>query len=483
MRSARNVAGSVFSSPVLIGTMTVLVLGLAVYLSYISVNGLPFVSYYEIKVQVANADELSKNSDVRIGGARVGQILSINPEQPTKAWPHPYASLELQLEPSLYPLPTETHYRVRLASVLGAKYLELIPGPRSGPKVPDGGTLALSQKPGANQELPFTDLDTALRTFAAPTQHAFRAATAGLADALAGRGAELNDILYSTDSLLPPLQGVLGVLSDPATELDRFLSAGAGATRTLASVAGTATHLMTAAAVTFGTLHRPALGRLIDQLAPTESVATGVLRNATPALAQIARLTVALRPAAALLPRAARRLNAVITAATPVFKPIPKVASALQTALRAVEALARDPASMKAFRFLGRNDLATFGASAFIGLGALLRSAATAQLACNSTALWLRNFASALSEGDRTAPWLRVMPVFDSGQSVQRATPSPDLHLNYYPQENLTNCQAGNEPYRGKQRIGSPGRTSTVVDNTAPPAGVLARGRKAGLVP
>jgi hypothetical protein len=166
-----------------------------------------------------------------------------------------------------------------------------------------------------------------------------------------------------------------------------------------------------------------------------------------------------------------------------VFKPIPKVASALETALGAVEVLARDPASMKAFHFLGRNDLATFGASAFIGLGALLRSAATAQLACNSTALWLRNFASALSEGDQTAPWLRVMPVFDTGQSVQRGTPSPDLHINYYPQENLTNCQAGNEPYQGKQRIGSPGKTSTVVDNTAPPAGVLARGRKAGLVP
>ena len=471
------------SNPVLLGTMTILVLGLAVYLSYISVNGLPFVPYYEVKVQVVNADELSKNSDVRVGGARVGQILAVTPEPPSRAWPHPYVSLQLQLEPSLYPLPTDTHYRVRLASVLGAKYLELIPGPRNGTKVADGGTLALSQKPGSNHELPFTDLDTALQTFAPSTQQAFRAATAGLADALAGRGAELNDIIHTTDRLLPPLQGVLGVLADPSTELERFLTAGAGATRTLASVAGTATHLMTVAATTFGTLRRPALGRLIDELPPTESLATGVLHRATPALAQIARLTVALRPAAALLPKAAHSLDTVITAATPVFKPIPKVASALQTALDAVEVLARDPASNKAFRFLGRNDLATFGASAFIGLGALLRSAATAQLACNSTALWLRNFASALSEGDQSAPWLRVMPVFDAQQSFQRGTPASDLHIDYYPQENRTNCQAGNESYTGAQRIGSPGRTSTVVDNTVPPAGVLARGQKAGLVP
>lgn len=470
-------------TPILVGTVTLLVLVLAVYLSYISVNGLPFVSYYEIKVQVANADELAKNSDVRIGGARVGQILAVTPEPPTRSWPHPYASLRLQLQPNLYPLPAGTHYRVRLASVLGAKYLELIPGTRNGASVPDGGTLTLSQNRRSNHELPVVDLDTALRTFAPATQRAFRAATASLADALAGRGAELNDILYSTARLLPPLEGVLRVLADPATQLARFLRGAAGATSTLASVAGTTTHLLSVGAVTFGTLRRPALGRSIDQEAPTESLATSVLNHATPELAQLARLTAALRPAAALLPTAARRLDEIVTASTPVFKLVPQLAAAFQTALGAVRAVAVDPASSEAFRFLGRNDLATFGASAFVGLGALLRAAASAQLACNATALWLRNFASGLSEGDRTGPWLRVMPLFDAQQSFQRASPSPDLHLNYYPQETPTQCQAGNEPYRGQQRIGSPGQTSTVVDNTAPPAGVLARGRKAGLVP
>ncbi|MEA2158112.1 MAG: hypothetical protein QOD66_492, partial [Solirubrobacteraceae bacterium] len=44
-------------------------------------------------------------------------------------------------------------------------------------------------------------------------------------------------------------------------------------------------------------------------------------------------------------------------------------------------------------------------------------------------------------------------------------------------------CQAGNEVYRPGQLIGDPGPTSTVVDNTLPPPGVLARGQKAGLVP
>ena len=52
---------------------------------------------------------------------------------------------------------------------------------------------------------------------------------------------------------------------------------------------------------------------------------------------------------------------------------------------------------------LGANDLGTFGASAFVGLGAILNAVAPAQFACNVAGLWARNFASALSEGDAPA--------------------------------------------------------------------------------
>jgi hypothetical protein len=76
-----------------------------------------------------------------------------------------------------------------------------------------------------------------------------------------------------------------------------------------------------------------------------------------------------------------------------------------------------------------------------------------------------------------------VMPLFDPAQSTQVAKPSADLHDNFYPLENRSQCQAGNERYAGEQSIGNPSRTSTVVDDTAPPRGVLALGRKAGLVP
>ena len=76
-----------------------------------------------------------------------------------------------------------------------------------------------------------------------------------------------------------------------------------------------------------------------------------------------------------------------------------------------------------------------------------------------------------------------LVPGSYTGQGFQQATPSADLHINPYPKESYSECQAGNEVYSAGQKIGDPGKTSTVVDNTAPPPLVLARGRKAGLVP
>jgi virulence factor Mce-like protein len=479
----RSSTGTVLGSRLFLGVVTILVLGLAVYLSYIAENGLPFIPTYRVNVQVANADELDKNADVRIGGARVGQILTITPEPPTRAWPHPYAQLGLALETRLAPLPRDTHYRVRLASVLGAKYLELVPGRRNSGAVPDGGTLALSSNPALNHELPFVDLDQALRAFGPSTRQGIRSVLGAFGDVVAGRGADLNDIAYSLARVLGPLQRVLEVFAAPSDRLAALLGGAARTTAALAAVAPTITSLLDHSNRTFQALDRPALGQAIDQLPGTEAVASSVLERSLPTLRDAAAVVTELRPAAQLLPTAARRLDLIVRTATPVFAPVPRLAGELESALAAVRALAADPASSATFRALGSNDLATLGSSAFVGLGAILRAAAPSQFTCNVADLWLRNFASGLTEGDSTGAWLRVMPLFDTKQSTQVARPASDLHENYYPVENARQCQAGNEGYTGTQLIGHPPRTSTVVDNTTPPPGVLARGKKAGLVP
>lgn len=474
---------TVLGSPIVVGTLTMIVLGIAVYLSYISENGLPFVPTYRVNVQVANADEVPKNADVRIGGARVGQVLTITPEPASRNWPHPYAMLGLSLQRSVVPLRPDTHYQIRLSSVLGGKYVELLPGRSRAPGVTDGGTLTLNANAKLNHELPFVDLDTALQTFGPRTRSAIRGSIAGFGDAVTGRGIQLNDITTSLERLLGPAQTVLRVFADPSSRLADLIGGGAATTTALAAVAPTVNSLLADGATTFAALQDSAFGRAIDELPRTETSATNDLNGSLPALAESAQLARALRPSAGLLPTAATRLDEIVNSATPVFRHVPTLASDLQGATSAVQALARDPASKKVFQGLGSNDLATFGASGLSGLGAILRAVAPSQFACNVAGLWLHNYSAGLSEGDSTAPWLRTMPLFDTNESTQTATPAPDLHLNYYPIEDSSQCQAGNEGYTGKQLIGNPPKTSTVVDNTAPPAGVLQRGEHAGLVP
>jgi hypothetical protein len=248
-------------------------------------------------------------------------------------------------------------------------------------------------------------------------------------------------------------------------------------------VAPTINALLASGATTFRALDTSALGASLDELPPTESVATQVLRQAQPVLAETARIATALRPAATLLPTAVTRTDTVVRAATPVFRLAPGLARALSGAAGAIDALARDPASAQTFEVLGANDLGTAGASAFVGLGAILQTVAASQFACNVAGVWVRNFASSLSEGNTSGAWLRFAPILDVAQSLAAAKPASDLHLNYYPIEDSSQCQAGNESYTGQQLIGNPPTTSRTVDNTSPPPGVLARGQQAGLVP
>ncbi len=483
MNPDRKSASGLFSNPILIGTITVLVVIIAVYLSYIAENGLPFVATYDVSVDVSDAAELTKNADVRIGGTRVGQVLTIRAETATRTWPHPFARLGLALNRNLDPLAPDTRYQVRLASVLGAKYLEILPGRLKHGGLPEGGTFTLNTNPRLNHNIPFVDLDTSFSTFGPKTQRGVRAVIGELGPAFAGRGSQLNDAIHSLRGLMAPLEDLLRLVTVPSTRLSQLISGAATTFGALAAVAPRIDDLLADGAATFAALRRSALGETLDQLPPTESTATTVLRRSLPVLANAAGIARSLKPAAAELPLAAERTDEILTSATPVFGRVPALSNNLRRAASAVNAVAADPAASQSFKVLGSNDLATFGSSAVVGLGAIIRSVASAQFSCNVAGLWLHNFDSSLSEGDSAGPWLRLLPILDSSQFFAVSRPLPELHLNYYPIENASQCQAGNEPYSAGQLIGNPKQTPATVDDTRPPAGVLKRAAGAGLVP
>src|SRR5437867_831031 len=114
MRSSR--VQSLAASPVMVGAITTLIVIVAVFLAYNASNGLPFVPVYRISVELPNAQRLSPNNEVRIGGSRVGVIESIEPERNTESGqngaPPVVAKLNLKLDKSVDPLPADTQVRV-----------------------------------------------------------------------------------------------------------------------------------------------------------------------------------------------------------------------------------------------------------------------------------------------------------------------------------------------------------------------------------
>src|SRR6185436_7871047 len=117
-RGGSGIAGN----PVLIGAATVLVLIVAVFLSYNANQGLPFVPTYQLKAQMPSAANLVVGNDVKIGGTRVGTVSSIVPQ--TEKDGTVIAVLGLKLDKDAGPLPVDSTLLVRPRSALGLKYVE-----------------------------------------------------------------------------------------------------------------------------------------------------------------------------------------------------------------------------------------------------------------------------------------------------------------------------------------------------------------------
>src|SRR5829696_9236816 len=118
--------GGIAGNPVLIGAATVLVVLVAVFLSYNANQGLPFVPTYNLEVETPSAANLVRGNEVRIGGTRVGSVDAIDVERREDGTS--IAVLGLKLEKSAEPLPKDSTVIIRPRSALGLKYVELTRG-------------------------------------------------------------------------------------------------------------------------------------------------------------------------------------------------------------------------------------------------------------------------------------------------------------------------------------------------------------------
>jgi virulence factor Mce-like protein len=453
----RSRGGGIAGNPVLIGAATVLVVLVAVFLSYNANNGLPFVPTYDLKAELPNAANLVVGNEVRIGGTRVGSVSGIHPR--TLRDGRVIAVLDLKLQKDVGPLPKDSTLIVRPRSALGIKYVQITRG-HSSQGYQAGATIPLGKATPQPVEL-----DEFFNMFDKPTRAAAQANLEGFGDAFAGRGESLNTAIGALRPLLRDVVPVAQNLAAPQTHLKRFFDTLGSTAAIVAPVANEQARLFDNLDTTFGGLRNVAKPYIQDTIsggAPALDTAIREFPEQRPFLRNTQGLFRELRPGVKALRGAAPALAGALQAGIRVLPKTPPLDRRLTSLLNEVRTFSNDPLVPR-----GLNSLtATLNA-----LNPTLQYLAPAQTVCNYVTLWFRNVSSLLSEGDRNGTWQRFIIVATpqgpnnegAPSSAPANGPTQDNHLHTDPYPHTASpgqpkeCEAGNEPYAiGKTVTSSP---------------------------
>jgi virulence factor Mce-like protein len=461
--------GNIAGNPVLIGAATVLVILVAVFLSYNANQGLPFVPSYKLTAETPSAANLVRGNEVRIGGTRVGTVDSIGVERRDDG--ASIALLGLKLERSVDPLPVDSTLLIRPRSALGLKYVEIMRG-TSDEGFADGDTIPL-----ANATPDPVEFDEFTNMFDEETRAASQTNLKEFGDAFAGRGASINQAIGAFRPLLEDIIPVAQNLASPDTDLRRFIVELADAARIVAPAAESQAALFVNLDATFGALRevaRPYIQESISEGPATLDAAIESFPVQRPFLANTEGLFRELQPGAASLARTAPSIAGALEVGTPTLRRYPPFNARLASLLDEVAAFAEDPLVPRGIRRL--TDTAQT-------LKPTLEYLAPAQLTCNYLSLWFRNVSSLLSEGDNNGTWQRFIIVAtpqgpnNEGGLASAPADGPTLqnHLHANPYPNTASpgqpkeCEAGNERYiPGQTVIGNvPGTQQAATERKA----------------
>src|SRR4051812_40049663 len=355
--NGRARVGSLAASPTMVGAITTLIIIVAVFLAYNANNGLPFVPTYKVSADICDAARLGPNNEVRIGGNRVGVVESIDtvPAPPNSGCQaadgssaSTVAKLNLKLDKSADPLPSDSTIRVRYRSSFGLKYLEIDRG-SSQTGLPAAATLPLAQSS------PQVEFDDVYNTFDTATRANSQRVLQGFGDAFAARGASLNQAIGALNPLFANLKPVSAALADPATQLVRFFPELADAARIVAPVAVDNAEQFTNGAIAFGAISSDpeALRDTISGGPPALEAGISSLPVQRPFLADFAEFSRLLRPGVRDLRAALPELNQTVLLGSKVLPRTVQMNTDLKDVMSNLNDLVADPSTLTSLTRLG----------------------------------------------------------------------------------------------------------------------------------
>ena len=127
------------------GGVVLVVAALFLFFAY-STSQLRAVQGYEVSAQFDSVSGIHDGSDVRIGGVKVGTIVSETLDPNTFL-----ANVRISIE-NAYKLPDDTVAKIVSSGLLGDKFLALVPG-GSEQTIPPGGRIKFTQSPISIEDL------------------------------------------------------------------------------------------------------------------------------------------------------------------------------------------------------------------------------------------------------------------------------------------------------------------------------------------
>jgi ABC-type transporter Mla subunit MlaD len=477
MRRATASSG-LFSNPVLVGAVTVLVTTVAVFLSYNANKGLPFVPTKQLNIELPNGANLLPGNDVREGGFRIGQVSDMKPIALKNG--EVGALVTLKLDKRSSDIPVDSSFAIRPRSVLGLKYVELRRG-KSKQLAEDGATL-----PFGRAHIP-VELDEFYEIFDEDTRAGAQKSLRGFGDAFAQRGASLNRTIEDAPRFLEHLEPVMEVLGDRDTRLDRFFGELGDFTRVVAPVADRYAHGFEAGADTFEawSRHPEEFGDTIEKSVPTLETSIRSLRVQRPFMVEFAGFSRELNGVARTLPRALPQLIPALEKGIPVLRRSPEINEKLGEALAALERLMGSAGTGRALRGLD----ATVGT-----LNPAIRYLGPYVTVCNYFNYSWNNVGEHLSEPDPTGGSQRTLlnqagqqidaagnrtgvgalgAAYPANGGVNQSTPQ-FLHSNNYSAavtgDGQADCESGQRGYMERQAAFAAPDQKIVVDPHLPGA-------------
>lgn len=274
--------------------------GAFVYVGVSSYNGVPFTHYQSLTVETPGIGNVIEHDPVRIAGVRVGQVIGESVTRSGKARIH------LQIDPGTR-IPAGTQVMIRTNGLLGARYVQLIPG--AGRKLLPSGALLVGHPGSLTYGVPET-----LDTLDAKTRRALGEMVDGLGTGLLGRGEQLNaaiqDAAPAAANFTQLVQSILarpGSASRLIPALDSMMAPLDDSRVQIAALDAPASRALTPLVSQRGRLRQT----LADAPATLASADTG-LRTGETLLASANALAVAAKQTLPVLPHGLREATALL---------------------------------------------------------------------------------------------------------------------------------------------------------------------------